>query len=89
MNLNDYKSISFDQLHKMSLTNHKKYSQNVWTEKLLVDYPHLKTMTLVLQHLIYIPGGGIRTSVYCGKGFPTIYQDLTFEQWNSLSKIKI
>ena len=89
MNINDFKSISFDQLHKISLTNKKKYSQNVWTEKLVEEHPHLKTMTLVLQHLIYIPGGGVRTSVYCGKGFPTIYQDFTIDQWNSLSNINI
>jgi hypothetical protein len=89
MNINDHKSISFDQLHKISLTNKKKYSQNVWTEKLVEEHPHLKTMTLVLQHLIYIPGGGVRTSVYCGKGFPTIYQDFTIEQWDSLSTINI
>lgn len=88
MNNYEYKSISFDKLHQISIKNHKKHSQNVWTEKLIEKFPHLKTMTLVLQHLIYIPGG-VRTSVYCGKGLPTMYQDFTIEQWNSLSNINI
>ncbi len=89
MSNSQYKSIRFNQLHKISIENQEKFSRNVFTEELIKDFPHLKTKILVVSKIMNIQNGGIRTIVHCGKDIPTMYQDLTLEQWNSLSTIKI
>jgi hypothetical protein len=89
MSNSNYKSISFNKLHKISIKNQEKFSRNVFTEKLIEDFPHLKTKILVVSNIMNIQEGGIRTIVHCGKDIPTLYQDFTKEQWNSLSTINI
>jgi hypothetical protein len=88
--------ITFPQLHKYSVENSKRFNQNVFTEKIEKDFPHIKKLKLVVQKLMFHQHGlknetplHIRTSIYCGEDIPTLYQDLTIEQWESLELVSI
>ena len=83
--------ITFPQLHKFSVENSGVFNRNVFTEELLKDFPKIKDLKLVIEKIMFHQHGvksgtplHIRTMIYCGEDIPTLYQDLTIEQWDSL-----
>jgi len=88
------KVITFPQLHKFSVENSRIFNQNVFTEELLKDFPKIKNLKLIIEKLMFHQHGvksetplHIRTKIFCGDDIPSLYQDLTIEQWDSLMNI--
>ena len=85
------KLISFDLLHELSHENYDRFNQNVWTEKLLEDYPNIQKSKVVIKKVLDhhdFMGNSTehhyRCIVYIQNHSEFLLQDLSIEQWNSI-----
>ena len=92
----EYKQINFKDLHNMSLENYGYFNQNVWTEKVLQDFPQIGESNLVVQRIMihkHFRGESVkphyRTLIYNHIDGSQYIQDMSFEQWDNLKEIPI
>lgn len=85
------KLISFDLLHELSHENYGRFNRNVWTEKLLEDYPNIQKSKVVIKKVLDhhdFMGNSTehhyRCIVYIQNHSEFLLQDLSIEQWNSI-----
>ena len=90
----DVKFITFETLHEISTQNKDTFNQNVWTEKLLEDFPKdfnnekVLPVIRIMEHEHH-RGKQVpihyRCAIQDGNGH-TLLQDMSFEQWNNLTE---
>ena len=90
--MTEIKQITFSELHRLSTENIERFNQNIWTEKLLEEFPEIKDKILVVEILIehyHYRGEPIekhyRTQVVGSDYVDSILlQDMSIEQWDNL-----